>query len=105
MSEPSEQVVMPTAYENGWRGFDNAGSVTRVPGGYEYRCDGMPSPMGCGETIVVTRKWATIGPKKSGWLILYGQDDDGNDEGDVVLTFGPSCAATVRCHTRPGART
>jgi hypothetical protein len=51
MSErpPAANDGLPTAYENGWRGFDTAGSVQRVDGGYEYTCDGMPHPMGCGQ--------------------------------------------------------
>lgn len=103
MSEqPVESAAIPTAYENGWRGFESAGSVARVPGGYEYYCDGMPSMMGCGETVVVTRKWAKVGLKKSGWLVCYGVDDEGRDEPDVVLAFGPSCAQVVRSQDRVG---
>ena len=91
------------ARRNGWRGFENAGAVEQVDGGYEYVCDGMPHPMGCGERVVVTRRWATVGTKKSGWLVCYGQcfpnetaDDEHGNDLDVVLTFGPSCAAVVK---------
>jgi hypothetical protein len=87
---------LPTAYENGWRGFDTAGSVERVEGGWSYSCDGMPHPMGCGDTVTVTRKWARVGTKKSGWFVCYGDDGEGNIEADVVLAFCPSCAAVVR---------
>lgn len=92
------------ARANGWRGFENAGAVQRVDGGYEYVCDGLPSPMGCGARVVVTRKWTAIGKKKSGWLVCYGlagPDDMPFDQMiepdlDVVLTFCPSCAAVVK---------
>lgn len=91
------------ARRNGWQGFDTAGSVQRVPGGYEYACDGMPHPMGCGDRITVSRKWSKVGTKKSGWLVTYGacfpdetaDDDKGNDL-DVVLAFCPTCAEVVR---------
>lgn len=87
------------ARANGWRGFDGIGA--KVPGGYQYDCDGMPTMMGCGESIVITRKLARTGLKKSGWLVCYGTDDDGSDDLDVVLTFGPSCAAVVAAHASP----
>lgn len=91
------------ARRNGWRGFDNAGAVERVDGGYEYVCDGMPSLMGCGSRVTVSRKWSKVGVKKSGWLVTYGQcfpdeiaDDKHGNDLDVVLTFCPSCAAVVK---------
>ena len=89
------------ARRNGWNGFHNIGD--RVDGGYLYRCDGMPSLMGCGEEVVVSRKFARVGTKKSGWLVCYGitfpgevSDDGKGNDLDVVLTFGPKCAAVVR---------
>ena len=90
------------ARSNGWRGFDSAGE--KVPGGWEYTCDGMPHPMGCGGSATVPRRWTRVGDKKSGWLVCYGQetlDHTGGDDGkgndlDVVLTFCPSCAAVVK---------
>ena len=81
------------ARENGWRGFDGIGE--RTEGGYEYRCDGMPSPMGCGASVVVTRRFTRPGVKKSRWLVCYGLEDDGEPDLDVVLTFCPRCAAVV----------
>lgn len=94
------------ARTNGWRGFENAGAVERVDGGYEYACDGMPSMFGCGERITVSRKWSRVGAKKSGWLVMYGQcfpdekaDDEHGNDLDVVLTFCPTCAATVKEQT------
>ncbi len=75
------------AHANGWRGFDGIGE--RTEGGYEYICDGMPSPMGCGESIVVTR----VEVKKSGWFVCYGQNDDGTPDRDVALTFLPALHA------------
>lgn len=83
------------ARANGWRGFDGIGE--RVPGGYEYQCDGMPTLMGCPQSITITRRWTTVGAKKSRWLVCYGLDDDGPDT-DVVLTFCPTCAAVVNAH-------
>lgn len=92
------------ARANGWRGFDGIGE--KVDGGWEFVCDGMPHPMGCGERIVVTRRWTKVGTKKSGWLVTYGQccpdetaDDKHGRDLDVVLTFGPSCAEVVRNQT------
>ena len=97
------------ARRNGWRGFDGIGS--RVDGGYEYVCDGMPTPMGCGEQVTVPRRWTKVGKKKgSGWLVCYGtnfpgepgDDGKGNDL-DVVLTFGPRCAAVVAAQAKDAA--
>ena len=86
------------AYANGWRGFNGLGE--RVKGGYEYRCDGMPTLMGCGESVTVPREWTTIGIKKSRWMVCYGLLDvdgqeDMDEDMDVVLTFCPKCAAIV----------
>lgn len=88
------------ARRNGWRGFDNIGE--RVAGGYEYACDGMPRLNGCGERVIVPRRWAKVGAKKSGWVVMYGQcfpdeaaDDEHGNDLDVVLTFCPSCAEVV----------
>lgn len=99
-----------TARANGWRGFDGIGEkVERAMGvresksGWLYFCDGMPTQRGCGEEIVVPRRFARVGEKRTGWLVTYGQGDpdDPGDDGkgndlDVVLTFCPSCARTVR---------
>lgn len=82
------------ARKNGWHGFDSIGK--KVPGGVEYYCDGMPALFGCGESMTITRKLARVGAKKSGWLVMYGRDEDGTDDIDVVLTFCPDCAAVVR---------
>ncbi len=84
------------ARANGWRGFDGIGD--RVDGGYEYWCDGMPSYFGCPESVTVTRRFARVGVKKTGWLVCYGLDDDGTPDLDVVLTFCPRCAAAVTAH-------
>jgi len=84
------------ARANGWRGFDGLGE--RVKGGYEYRCDGMPSPMGCGQDITVPRAWVRVGIKKSGWLVCYGENEDGTPDLDVVLTFCPRCTQHVLIH-------
>lgn len=81
------------ARANGWRGFDGIGE--RVSGGYEYRCDGMPSLMGCGADVTVPRRWERVGTKKSGWLVCYGLNDDATPDLDVVLTFCPRCANVV----------
>lgn len=81
------------ARKNGWRGFEGLGQ--RVEGGYEYICDGMPTPMGCGNDITVPRAWVRVGVKKSGWLVCYGLEDDGQPDLDVVLTFCPRCAEVV----------
>lgn len=81
------------ARKNGWRGFDGLGE--RVKGGYEYRCDGMPGPMGCGESVTVSRAWTTVGIKKSSWCVCYGENEDGSFDVDVVLTFCPPCAQYV----------
>lgn len=84
------------ARANGWRGFEGIGE--RVKGGYEYRCDGMPSLAGCGEDVTVPRSWTRTGVKKSRWLVCYGLEDDGTADLDVVLTFCPKCAAVVLAH-------
>lgn len=81
------------AREYGWRGFDDLGA--KVRGGHEYTCDGMPTPGGCGESMVTTRKLTRVGVKKSGWLVCYGLDEDGAPDLDVVLTFCPECAKIV----------
>ena len=82
------------ARQNGWRGFDGIGE--KVEGGWLYRCDGMPSMFGCGEDVVITRRFARPGMKSTGWLVTFGVDDDGTDDLDVVLTFCPSCAKVVK---------
>lgn len=94
-----------TARANGWHGFDGIGE--KVPGGYQYDCDGMPTLMGCAGRIIVPRRWARVGKKKaSGWLVCYGLepiradlplDDPANlyEDKDVVLTFCPSCTTVV----------
>lgn len=89
------------ARENGWRGFDGIGS--QVKGGYTYQCDGMPSHWGCGAEVTVSRRFARVGVKSTGWLVCYGidtLDGTGGDDGkghdfDVVLTFCPDCRAVV----------
>ena len=88
------------ARRNGWRGFEGIGE--RVDGGWLYRCDGMPTPMGCGAEVVVPVRYARVGVKASGWLVCYGLDDPGapGDDGkgndlDVVLTFCQPCRAHV----------
>ena len=89
------------ARENGWHGFDSIGD--KVTGGYLYKCDGMPTMMGCGAEIVVSRRFTRVGVKSTGWLVCYGLDtldSTGGDDGkghdlDVVLTFCPSCRAVV----------
>lgn len=89
------------ARRNGWRAFDNAGAVERVEGGWEYACDGMPSLFGCPSRVTVQRKWTTAGIKSSGWLVCYGLDENGGDDGeghdlDVVLVFCPRCREVVK---------
>lgn len=87
------------ARANGWRGFDGIGK--RTEGGWLYSCDGMPTPMGCGATVVMTRRFARVGKKqRSGWLVCYGIDiDDTEGDKDVVLTFCPKCAAVVEANS------
>lgn len=89
--------VSTLARQNGWRGFDTAGAVKRVDGGYEYSCDGMPTMMGCWSYVVIPRRWSHVGlKKKSGWYVCYGLNDDGSHDEDVVLVYCPSCAVVVR---------
>lgn len=93
------------ARANGWHGFDDIGEKVErgqfgappARGGWLYRCDGMPSQMGCGEELVVTRRLTRVGVKAgSGWLVCYGEGDKpGTVDRDVVLTFCPSCRAHV----------
>jgi hypothetical protein len=87
------------ARENGWRGFDGIGDKTA--GGYEYGCDGMPTLMGCGESVIVTRRWTRVGVKKTRWFVCYGLGEDGEPALDVVLAFCPRCAGIVATQT-PG---
>lgn len=90
---------------NGWNGF--AGIGERVDGGWLYRCDGMPRPMGCGAEVIVPRRFARVGLKKTGWLVCYGLEPNTPDapfgdrsqwheDRDIVLTFCPSCAQVVQ---------
>lgn len=90
------------ARKNGWRGFDGIGQ--REKGGYLYRCDGMPSPVGCGSEVIVPRRLTRVGMKATGWLVCYGMDDDNSDDKDVVLTFCPQCAVVVTGGSTPSAR-
>jgi hypothetical protein len=99
------------ARENGWRGFDGIGEKVErgefgnppARGGWLYRCDGMPGPMGCGDELITKRRLARVGVKPSGWLVCHGTvtlDGTGGDDGkghdlDVVLTFCPSCREVV----------
>jgi hypothetical protein len=63
--------VSALARKNGWTGFENIGR--RVDGGYLYVCDGMPTLMGCGGELIVTRPLARVGKKKgSGWMVCFG---------------------------------
>lgn len=94
------------ARANGWNGF--AGIGARVPGGYEYRCDGMPTMLGCVASLVITRRLSRPGEKRSGWLVIFGLEPkpgtpgrfdtpaDWTEDPDVVLTFCPTCAVVVR---------
>lgn len=104
------------ARANGWRGFDGIGEKVErggyghppARGGWLYRCDGMPRPMGCGAEYIVTRRLARVGTKSTGWLVCYGREPkpgtpgefadptQWEDDPDVVLTFCPSCAAIVK---------
>ena len=97
------------ARRNGWRGFD--GIAERVDGGWLYRCDGMPHPMGCGSEAQVSRKFSRVGIKSTGWLVCYGEEfpPDPGDDGkghdlDVVLTFCPSCRAVVEAQDAKRAK-
>lgn len=104
------------ARANGWDGFNNIGEKVErggfghppATGGYLYRCDGMPRLSGCGAEIIVPRKWARVGEKKSGWLVCYGLEPKPGTEGrfddpsqweedhDIVLTFCPECTKVVK---------
>lgn len=42
------------------RGAASTASARRCPAGWQYDCDGMPTPMGCGEQITVTRRYAVV---------------------------------------------
>jgi len=84
-----------------WNGFKGVGEKT--DGGWLYRCDGMPTVMGCGAQVTITVPYARVGKKSTGWLVTYGladpesttnADSKGNDL-DVVLVFCPSCAKVV----------
>lgn len=96
------------ARANGWDGFRSFG--TRVEGhGWEFRCDGMPTMMGCGASVYVTRRWAKVGVKSSGWLVTYGMEpkpefgedapidepEKWQDDHDVVLAYCPTCRVEV----------
>lgn len=99
---------------NGWHGFDSIGERVERGGfghppkisGWLYRCDGMPTLRGCGEELIVSRRLARVGKKKSGWLVCYGLEPNTpsapisdrsqwREDHDVVLTFCPSCAEVV----------
>lgn len=102
------------ARANGWNGFEGIGEKVERGGfghppktsGWLYRCDGMPWPAGCGQDIIVTRRWTRVGKKKSGWLVCYGLEPNTPDapfddlsqwheDHDVVLTFCPDCTKVV----------
>lgn len=101
------------ARRNGWNGFDVA---EKVEGGWMYVCDGMPRITGCGQHTIITRKFARVGLKKSGWLVCYGLEpkpEFGNkalfdepsqwqEDHDIVLTFCPSCTGIVQDQMRRG---
>ena len=104
------------ARQNGWRGFDDLGQrVERggfghepKTGGWMYSCDGMPWITGCGQTVIVPRRWTRVGIKKSGWMVCYGLESKPGTRGelddpsqweedhDIVLTFCPRCAVIVK---------
>lgn len=86
------------ARQNGWRGFEGIGQKEK--GGYLYYCDGMPSLRGCGQEVVVSRRFARVGKKSTGWLVCYGIDFDGTEDLDVVLTFCPGCTAVVEAKAK-----
>lgn len=104
-----------TPRRNGWRGLDGIGERVhhefgqKGNGGWMFRCDGMPTQMGCGSQITVPRRWSTVGKKKSGWVVMYGLEPNTStsdmadpsqchDDHDVVLCFCPTCAAHVAAH-------
>ena len=70
--------------------------------GWETYCDGMPSYSGCGRNIEHARPYTRFGWKRkpSGWLLIYGADDDGTDDKRIVLAFCPSCAEVVEQQRR-----
>lgn len=96
------------ARENGWDGFRSFGK--RVEGhGWEFTCDGMPTMMGCGAQVYVTRRWSKVGSKSSGWLVTHGMEpkpqygesasmdepEKWQTDFDVVLAYCPSCRVVV----------
>lgn len=93
-----------TGRDNGWDGFETAGTRRHDPEGWRYLCDGMPRPMGCGAEIHLSRPWMTVGRKPSGWVVTYGAadpDDRNRWDLDVVLVFCPACVADQEARWGP----
>lgn len=61
----------------------------------ETQCDGMPTMMGCGQSITNSVPYKLPGKKKSGWLVIWGINDDGTEDKEMLLTFCPRCAVIV----------
>lgn len=89
------------ARENGWRGFDGIGQ--REKGGYLYRCDGMPTQVGCGSEIVVRERgpWAFV---TGGSTPVVVAAVDGNDPPtvDVACPHNPTGTSPYACACEDG---
>lgn len=81
-----------TARRNGWRGFEGIGQKLDL--GTEYTCEGAGFGADCEGSTFRTKPWTTVGKKHGGWVVLYGVDDDGTDDTDVVLVL-------CRIHAHP----
>ena len=64
---------------------------------HRYICDGMPTLMGCGEEIEITRPYISGGwkIKSTGWLVIWPEEDDTDRDPNTLLHFCPSCALVV----------
>lgn len=81
---------MSTGTRNdGLAGF--AGLALKIPGGWEYYCDGKIEGLSCPSTTRVPRTWNKTGLKTTGWLVMSVRLRTSDPVKVKVYKLCPSC--------------